>query len=147
MVVKESLHHCLRPSLTAFDLWFTTLGGKYLWPDFHRLAVRHARHTIKGIRHRDAWYYISCLRQLTILTVSAERTTYLKTYHSVLQVMIQVSLTRCLLIRFLNNAVNILFINVWVVIPVHQLGCRTMYLPVIRTDSAVTFEAAALFCL
>ena len=45
VVVKESLHHFLHPSLTAFDLWFTTLGGKYLWPDFHRLAVCHARHT------------------------------------------------------------------------------------------------------
>ena len=45
VVVKESLHHFLHPSLTAFDLWFTTLGGKYLWSDFHRLAVRHARHT------------------------------------------------------------------------------------------------------
>ena len=46
VVVKELLHHFLHPSLAAFDLWFTTLGGKYLWSDFHRLAVCHARHTV-----------------------------------------------------------------------------------------------------
>ena len=50
VVVKESLLHFLHPSLTAFDLWFTTLGGNYLWSDFHRLAVCHARHTKKDLQ-------------------------------------------------------------------------------------------------
>ena len=52
VVVKELLHHFLHPSLAAFDLWFTTLGSKYLWSDFHRLAVCHARHTTEMAEFR-----------------------------------------------------------------------------------------------
>ena len=33
--------------ITINDLWFTTLGGNYLWSVYLRLNPCHARHTIK----------------------------------------------------------------------------------------------------
>ena len=60
VVVKELLHHFLHPSLAAFDLWFTTLGGKYLWSDFHRLAVCHARHTMKKTTEQVCRFFSDC---------------------------------------------------------------------------------------
>ena len=35
------------PTVAVIGLRFATLGGKYPRPDFHRLDVRHARHTWK----------------------------------------------------------------------------------------------------
>ena len=74
VVVKELLHHFLHPSLAAFDLWFTTLGGKYLWSDFHRLAVCHARHTIENAVSRIFgelhFWYDYCWGKCVILFIS-----------------------------------------------------------------------------
>ena len=33
--------------ITVNDLWFTTLGGNYLWSAYLRLNSCHARHTLK----------------------------------------------------------------------------------------------------
>ena len=38
--------------ITANSLWFTTLGGNYLWLVYLQLNSCHARHTIKGINLR-----------------------------------------------------------------------------------------------
>lgn len=45
------LHRFLPPhGITASGLRFATLGGKYLWQDFHLQETCHARHTLREPR-------------------------------------------------------------------------------------------------